>query len=377
MNAQHTVFESSACWLREKEVFEMKPAPCNLQPVTCNMQQATCTKQTLNPMRKLIVLMNVTLDGFMAGPDCELDWHFERWGPEMAESLSEELGKADTILLGRVTYNAMAAYWPMKLNCLDISREDIAFADMMNNHWKVVFSKTLHETQWNNSRIVKGDLASEILKMKRDHGKDMILFGSGKLVTALIQEDLVDEYRLWIHPILLGRGKPFFNAIDNRQELRLIERKSFSSGVVVLKYSRQTHQINSTMTKTNFKNIDEYIATFPEEIQEVLQDVRITIHKAAPEAEEAISYQMPTFKLNGNLVHFAAWKNHIGFYPTPSGTKEFQKEIAKYAFAKGSIQFPLNEPMPLALITKIVKFRVKESQRKVPVRPGHPGGRSR
>jgi len=131
------------------------------------------------------------------------------------------------------------------------------------------------------------------------------------------------------------------------------------------------------MTKTNFKNIDEYIATFPEEIQEVLQDVRTTIHKAAPEAEEAISYQMPTFKLNGNLVHFAAWKNHIGFYPTPSGTKEFQKEIAKYAFAKGSIQFPLNEPMPLALITKIVKFRVKESQRKVPVRPGHPGGRSR
>ena len=116
------------------------------------------------------------------------------------------------------------------------------------------------------------------------------------------------------------------------------------------------------MTKTNFKDIDEYIATFSKEVQEVLQGVRTTIHKAAPGAEEAISYQMPTFKLNGNLVHFAAWKNHIGFYPTPSGTKEFQKEISKYAFAKGSIQFPLNEPMPHALIAKIVKFRVKESQ---------------
>ncbi len=114
----------------------------------------------------------------------------------------------------------------------------------------------------------------------------------------------------------------------------------------------------------NFQNIDDYIATFPEDVQKVLKQIRATIQKAAPEAEEAISYQMPTFKLNGNLVHFAAWKNHIGFYPTPSGTKEFQKEIAKYVFAKGSIQFPLNEPMPLPLITKIVKFRVKENERK-------------
>ena len=114
----------------------------------------------------------------------------------------------------------------------------------------------------------------------------------------------------------------------------------------------------------NFQNIDDYIANFPEDVQEVLEQIRATIQKAAPQAEEAISYQMPTFKLNGNLVHFAAWKNHIGFYPTPSGTKEFQKEIAKYVFAKGSIQFPLNEPMPLALITKIVNFRVKENEGK-------------
>ena len=114
----------------------------------------------------------------------------------------------------------------------------------------------------------------------------------------------------------------------------------------------------------SFQNIDDYIANFPEDVQKVLEQVRVTIQKAAPQAEEAISYQMPTFKLNGNLVHFAAWKNHIGFYPTPSGTKEFQKEIAKYVFSKGSIQFPLNEPMPLALITKIVNFRVKENEGK-------------
>ncbi len=109
------------------------------------------------------------------------------------------------------------------------------------------------------------------------------------------------------------------------------------------------------------QTIDEYIANFPPDIQEILEKIRATIRATAPEATEAISYQMPTFKLNGNLVHFAAFKKHIGFYPTPSGTAKFQKEIAGYQAAKGSIQFPLDEPIPYDLITKIVKFRVKEN----------------
>jgi len=113
--------------------------------------------------------------------------------------------------------------------------------------------------------------------------------------------------------------------------------------------------------KNNFKTIDDYIKSFPKDIQKILEMVRQTIKKAAPEAEEAISYQMPTFKLNGNLVHFAAFKNHIGFYPTPSGTKEFKKEISVFRSGKGSIQFPIDKPMPLSLIKKIVKYRVKES----------------
>jgi uncharacterized protein YdhG (YjbR/CyaY superfamily) len=114
--------------------------------------------------------------------------------------------------------------------------------------------------------------------------------------------------------------------------------------------------------KSNFKTIDDYIKSFPEDIQKILETVRQTIKKAAPEAEEAISYQMPTFKLNGNLVHFAAFKNHIGFYPTPSGTKEFKKEISVFRSGKGSIQFPIDKPMPLSLIKKIVEYRVKESR---------------
>ena len=107
--------------------------------------------------------------------------------------------------------------------------------------------------------------------------------------------------------------------------------------------------------------IDEYIKGFPDNIQNLLQQVRKTISSAAPEAEEAISYAIPTFKLNGNLVHFAAFKNHIGFYPAPTGLKEFEKDLAPYAQGKGSAQFPLDQPLPLELITKIVKYRVKEN----------------
>ena len=110
------------------------------------------------------------------------------------------------------------------------------------------------------------------------------------------------------------------------------------------------------------QTIDDYIQSFPSDIQKILQKVRNTIRKAAPGAVEVISYQMPTFKLNGkNLVHFAAWKSHIGFYATPSGNAAFKKELSKYKGAKGSVQFPITEPIPYDLIEKIVVFRVKES----------------
>lgn len=109
------------------------------------------------------------------------------------------------------------------------------------------------------------------------------------------------------------------------------------------------------------ETIDQYIAGFPADVQEILQQIRKTIQKAAPDAIEAISYAMPTFKLNGNLVHFAAYKSHIGLYPAPQGIEAFKKELSVYKGAKGSVQFPLDQPMPLALITKIVKFRVTQS----------------
>lgn len=109
------------------------------------------------------------------------------------------------------------------------------------------------------------------------------------------------------------------------------------------------------------RDIDEYIAGFPKEIQEILQKIRMTIREAAPDAEEAIKYQIPTFTLKSNLVHFAAFKNHIGFYPTPQGIEEFADELAPYASGKGSAQFPLDKPMPFDLIRRIVMFRVEKN----------------
>ncbi len=112
------------------------------------------------------------------------------------------------------------------------------------------------------------------------------------------------------------------------------------------------------------KNIDEYIARFPEDVQSALEKVRATIKKAAPKAEEIISYQMPAFKYYGNLVYFAGWKNHIGFYPIPTAMRAFEKELSVYDGAKGSVKFPLDKPMPLGLISRIVKFRMKENLEK-------------
>jgi len=107
------------------------------------------------------------------------------------------------------------------------------------------------------------------------------------------------------------------------------------------------------------ETITEYITGFPEDVQHLLEQVRNTIKKAAPEATEKISYAMPTYFLEGNLVHFAAYKNHIGFYPAPSGLEAFEKDIAKYKHSKGAVQFPIDKPIPLALISRIVKYRVK------------------
>ena len=122
--------------------------------------------------------------------------------------------------------------------------------------------------------------------------------------------------------------------------------------------------------QVGYTSIDEYIALFPEETQKILQELRAAIKAAAPGAQEKISYQMPAFTQNGILVYFAAWKNHIGFYPTSSGTQAFKQELSIYESSKGSVKFPLDKPLPLELISKIVKFRVAENLKNAEIKSG-------
>jgi len=123
-----------------------------------------------------------------------------------------------------------------------------------------------------------------------------------------------------------------------------------------------------TTEKKTIKDIDAYISNFPKDIQEILEKIRAIIRETAPDAEETIKYQIPTFTLKGNLVHFAAYKKHIGFYPTPTGIEKFKKELSAYQGAKGSVQFPLDKPIPYDLISKIATFRVKENLERAELR---------
>jgi dihydrofolate reductase len=175
-------------------------------------------------MKRLIWQMMMSLDGFMEGPNGELDWHVT--DGEFAEYVAAMPKEIDTFLFGRVTYQMMAAFWPT-------SREPEA--GMMNDLPKVVFSRTLKEVMWNNSRLVKGDIAEEIGRLKNGSGKDMALLGSSNLASTLLRLGLIDEIRMFLNPVVLGRGNPMFREVD-RMSLKLVKAQPMNSGNVLLHY---------------------------------------------------------------------------------------------------------------------------------------------
>jgi dihydrofolate reductase len=176
----------------------------------------------------------VTLDGFFEGPNKELDWQIV--DGENKEYAIDLLSKVDAFLFGRVTYQLMADYWPAAATNPSTPKSDLEIADKMNNLPKIVFSKTLQEVKWNNSRLVKENIAKEISKMKQQPGKDMVIFGSGSIVSTFMQHGLIDEYRIIVNPIVLGNGNPLFKGINGKQNLKLLNTKVFDSGIVILFY---------------------------------------------------------------------------------------------------------------------------------------------
>lgn len=185
-------------------------------------------------MRKLLISQMVSLDGLFSGPNGELDWHMV--DEDFNEFAIDQLNQVDTLIFGRVTYGWMAGYWPTPVATTD----DPVVAGKMNELSKIVFSKTLDKTEWNNSRIVKGDLAQEIAKLKGQPGKDMVVFGSGQITSALAQLGLIDEYRIFVCPLVLGNGVPLFKGVTKRLDLKLLRSKAFRSGVIMSCYAPQT-----------------------------------------------------------------------------------------------------------------------------------------
>ncbi len=186
-------------------------------------------------MRKLIVQMMVSIDGYFEGTRGELDWHVV--DSEFNDFAIENLKKIDTLVFGRLTYQLMAGYWPSK----DALADDPIVAGFMNRMAKVVFSESLDKVEWSNSRLVKSDPAAEIKRLKKLPGNEIAIFGSSLLTAGLIDQNLIDEYRIMVNPVLLGDGNSLFKGIKIRLKLKLVNTQIFKSGNVLLCY----HPIDS------------------------------------------------------------------------------------------------------------------------------------
>ena len=178
-------------------------------------------------MRKVILGMNITLDGYVAGPNGELDWAFRTMSPDLGEWVTELLRGADTILIGHTTYLQQAAAWPSQTS---------EMATLLNSHTKIVFSKRLTTLEWNNSRLATADAAEEIACLKQQPGKNISVTGGATFAQSLARLGLIEEYNLVMHPIVLGGGKPLFKDLSHPLNLKLVSTKTFDSGAIGLTY---------------------------------------------------------------------------------------------------------------------------------------------
>ena len=184
-------------------------------------------------MRKLVVFNHVSLDGFFVDAHGRMDWakpdaNDAEWSAFVAENASGE----GPLLFGRVTYDLMASYWPTPL----AAEHDRALAERMNSLPKVIFSRTLSTTSWNNTRLVRGDMAAEIRKMKQEPGEAMVILGSGSIVSQLAQARLIDEYQIVVNPVVLGKGRTLFDGVLEKRPLELTRTRTFANGKVFLCY---------------------------------------------------------------------------------------------------------------------------------------------
>ncbi|MCX6045556.1 MAG: dihydrofolate reductase family protein [Chloroflexi bacterium] len=187
-------------------------------------------------MRNVILLMHVSLDDFVAGPNGEMDWI--QMDEQVIDDVAELTDSADTALFGRVTYEMMAGYWPTAADAPTASKHDIDHARWVNPAPKLVFSRTLETVEWENSRIVRDNIPEEIQKLKAQPGKNLLMIGSTSTAHTFMQLGLIDEYRINVNPVVLGSGMPLFAGINEKIALRLLSAKTYACGVVGLHYAK-------------------------------------------------------------------------------------------------------------------------------------------
>ena len=184
-------------------------------------------------MRKLIVFNHVTLDGYFVDSNGDMSWaHNNMNDPEYKSFVEGNANGGGELLFGRITYELMAGYWPTP----HALKSDPTVAERMNNLKKVVFSRTLDKAAWNNTKLVKGDMAAEIRKMKKEPGDGMVILGSGSIVSQLAQEGLIDEYQMVVNPTVLGKGRTMFEGVPDKLALKLTRTRAFGNGNVLLCY---------------------------------------------------------------------------------------------------------------------------------------------
>ena len=191
-------------------------------------------------MRKIFLFMIVSLDGYYEGPNGDISWH--NVDDEFNEFAVQQTSEVDTLLFGRKTYEGMASYWPTEAAI----NNDPIVAGLMNSLPKIVISTTLDSDDWDNSRLVKENVAEEISKLKQGPGKEIAIFGSSDLAVSLAQMGLVDEYRIMVNPVILGDGKPLFKGARDKLGLKLIKTRIFKSGNVLLYYQPANYFDNIT-----------------------------------------------------------------------------------------------------------------------------------
>jgi dihydrofolate reductase len=187
-------------------------------------------------MRKVIAFMHVSLDGFVAGTNGELGWVSH--GEDIKQYVDQLIGTTDTAMYGRTTYQMMHSYWPtVSANPASLAR-DVAHANWVENVTKIVFSRSLDHTDWNNTTLVKDQIPQTIANLKTQAGKSLMIFGSPRLTHSFMELDLIDEYRLTINPVILGTGIPLFTNTAKPNSLKLLETQTFESGVIAVVYER-------------------------------------------------------------------------------------------------------------------------------------------